>query len=47
MFVKNNKTQTKSDIERYIEYIYSVAVYQKYLTRTGEMIIFLPRLEPC
>ena len=26
-----------------IEYIYSVAVYQKYLTRLGEMIISSPR----
>ena len=27
------------------EYVYSVAVYQKYLTWLGEMIIFSPRLE--
>ena len=35
----------KSDLERKIEYVYSVAVYQNYLTRLGEMIIFSPRLE--
>ena len=34
-----------SDVERLIEYVYSVAVYQKYLTRLGEMIIFSPKLE--
>ena len=28
-----------------IEYVHSVVVYQKYLTRLGEMIIFSPRLE--
>ena len=33
----------KSGVER--EYVYSVAVYQKYLTRLGEMIIFSPKLE--
>ena len=27
------------------EYLHSVAVYQKYLTRLGEMIILSPRLE--
>ena len=27
---------------RYREYVYSVAVYQKYLTRLGELIIFEP-----
>ena len=27
------------------EYVYSVAVYQKYLTRLGELIIFEPWLE--
>ena len=27
------------------EYVYSVAVYQKYLTHLGEMIIFSPKLE--
>ena len=26
----------------YREYVYSVAVYQKYLTRLGELIIFEP-----
>ena len=43
--VRNNKTQQIrwSKINR--EYVYSVAVYQKYLTRLGEMIIFSPRLE--
>ena len=35
----------KSDVERLIEYVHSVTVYQKYLTRLGEMIIFSPRLE--
>ena len=35
----------KSDIERKIEYAYSVVVYQKYLTRLGELIIFSPRLD--
>ena len=29
-------------VKRYREYIYSVAVYQKYLTRWGEFIIFEP-----
>ena len=43
--VKNKKNLNKSDFERQIEYLYSVAVYQKYLTRLGEMIIFSPRLE--
>ena len=33
----------KSDIERQIEYVHSAVVYQKYLTRLGEMIIFSPR----
>ena len=28
-----------------LEYVHSFAVYQKYLTRSGEMIIFSPRLE--
>ena len=42
--VRNNKLK-KSDVEKYIEYIYSIVVYQKYLTRLGEMIIFSPRLE--
>ena len=35
----------KADVERSIEYVYSVAVYQKYLTRLGEMIIFSPTLK--
>ena len=35
----------KSDVERYIEYVHGAVVYQKYLTRLGEMIIFSPRLE--
>ena len=35
----------KSDIERSIEYVHSAVVYQKYLTRLEEMIIFSPRLE--
>ena len=30
----------KSDVERYIEYVHSVEVYQKYLTRLGELEIF-------
>ena len=30
----------KDEINR--EYVYSVAVYQKYLTRLGELIIFEP-----
>ena len=34
-----------SDVDRYIEYIHSVVVYQNYLTRLGEMIIFSLRLE--
>ena len=34
----------KSDHERFIEYVHSVVVYQKYLTRFGEMIIFSPLL---
>ena len=42
--VGNNKLNN-SDVERQIQYVYSVAVYQKYLTRLGEMIIFSPRLE--
>ena len=42
--VENNKTQ-QSDIERWIEYVHSVAVYKYYLTRLGEMIIFSPGLE--
>ena len=35
----------KSDVERKIEYVHSAFVYQKYLTRLREMIIFSPRLE--
>ena len=35
----------KLDVERSTECIYSVAVYQKYLTRLEEMIFFSPRLE--
>ena len=35
----------KSDVERYIEYVYSVVVYKKYLSRLGEIIVFSPRLE--
>ena len=35
----------KSDVERQIEYIHSAVVYQKYLIRLREMIIFSPRLE--
>ena len=42
--VRNNNL-TKSDIERSIIYVHSVALYQKYLTRSGEMIIFSPKLE--
>ena len=30
----------KSDVQRYIEYVHSAVVYQKYLTRLEEMIIF-------
>ena len=43
MFVgfRNNKTQHIKC--RLIEYVQSVAVYKKYLTRLGEM----PRLENC
>ena len=33
----------KSDVERCIEYVHSEAVYQKYLTRLGELIIFVTR----
>ena len=36
--VRNNK-RNKSDVDRYVEYVHSVVVYQKYLTRLGEMII--------
>ena len=35
----------KSDVERLIECVHSVVVYQKYLTRLREMIIFEPWLE--
>ena len=28
-----------------IEYVHSVVIYQRFLTRLGEMIIFSPRLE--
>ena len=42
--VRNNKTQRQM-LKDKKEYVYSVAVYQKYLTRLGEMIIFSPRLE--
>ena len=44
--VRNNKTQQMKrwKINR-ILYVYSVVVYQKYLTRLGEMIILSPRLE--
>ena len=35
----------KSVVERYIEYIHSIVMYQKYLTQFGEMLIFSPRLE--
>ena len=42
---KNQKysyvTVSKHYIER--EYVYSVAVYQKYLTKLGQLIIFEPR----
>ena len=41
--VTNKSGVNKSGVER--EYVYSVAVYQKYLTRLGEMIIFSTRLE--
>ena len=34
----------KSDVERYIEYVHSVVVYEKYVTRLEGMIIFSPRL---
>ena len=43
--VRNNKTSTKSEDERKIEYVYSVAIHQKLVTRLGKMIIFSPRLE--
>ena len=39
--VRNNKTQQI----RQIEYVHGAVIYQKYLTRLGEMIIFSPRLE--
>ena len=42
--VRNNKTK-KIRRSKKIEYVHSVAVYKKYLTRLGEMIIFSPRLE--
>ena len=35
----------KSDVERYTEYVHSAVAYQKYLSRLGEMIIVLTRLE--
>ena len=35
----------KLDVGREMKYEHSVAVYQKYLTRLGEMIILSPRLE--
>ena len=35
----------KSDAERLILFVHSAVVYQKYLSRLGEMIIFSPRLE--
>ena len=35
----------KSNAEIYIEYVHSVVVYQKYLSRLGEVIIFEPWLE--
>ena len=38
-------TLNKLDIERYIEYVHRVVVYQRYLTQLGEMIIFEPRLK--
>ena len=41
--VRNNKTRKNQTVKE-IEYVHSVAVYQKYLTRLGEMIIFSPRL---
>ena len=47
--VRNNETQqtklNKSDVERLIEYVHGAVVYQKYLTRLKEIIIFSPRLE--
>ena len=42
--VRNDKLN-KSDVERYIEFVHSIFIYQKYLTWLGEMIIFSPRLE--
>ena len=36
------KKKTHGIILRYREYVYSVAVYQKYLTRLRELIIFEP-----
>ena len=43
----NNKTDQirRRKRNRIRIYVYSVLVYQKYLTRLGEMIIFSPRLE--
>ena len=34
----------KSDVE-YLNYAHSIVVYQKYLTRLGEVIIFPPRCQ--
>ena len=47
MFVSvgKNKTQQIKTLKDKTEYLYSVAVYQKYQTRLGEMIISSPRLE--
>ena len=47
MFVGAKKIMklNKSDFERLLEYVHSAVVFQKYLTRLGEMIIFSPRLE--
>ena len=38
-----NMLDTRENDQRpYREYVYSVAIYQKYLTRLGELIIFEP-----
>ena len=44
VFVPNNRTLNRT-LKDLMEYVFSVAVYQKYLTRLGERIIFLPRLK--
>ena len=40
MLVPKDGRRTRTpELDRYREYVYNVAVYQKYLTRLGELIL--------